>query len=136
MLLPLPGDRVPVFLRDVARVSFTNKKPDNIVRINGKRCVGLSIYKETSYNTVKAVEEVTQAFESIKKALPGYQFTVVQNQGTFISNAIDELRNTALIGALFSIIVLFIFLRRIGLTLIISFCSACVNRGNLCPHVF
>jgi hydrophobic/amphiphilic exporter-1 (mainly G- bacteria), HAE1 family len=115
------NDRVPVFLRDVARVSFSNKKPDNIVRINGKRCVGLSIYKETSYNTVKSVEDITRSLESIKKALPGYQFTIVQNQGTFITNAIDELRNSAYIGAILAIIVLFVFLRRIGLTLIIAF---------------
>jgi HAE1 family hydrophobic/amphiphilic exporter-1 len=115
------SDRVPVFLRDVARVSFSNKKPDNIVRINGKRCVGLSVYKETSYNTVKSVEEITKALESIKKALPGYQFTVVQNQGTFITNAIDELRNSAYVGAILAIFVLFIFLRRIGLTVIIAF---------------
>jgi hydrophobic/amphiphilic exporter-1 (mainly G- bacteria), HAE1 family len=114
-------DRVPVFLRDVAKVSFSNKKPDNIVRINGKRCVGLSVYKETSYNTVKSVEEITKSLKSIQKALPGYQFTVVQNQGTFITNAIDELKNSAYIGAILAIIVLFIFLRRIGLTLIIAF---------------
>ena len=117
----LPGDRVPVFLRDVARVSFSNKKPGNIVRINGKRCIGLSVYKETSYNTVKAVEELTKSLAFIKKALPGYQFIIVQNQGTFVRNAIHELRDTALIGALFSIIILYIFLRRFGLTLIISF---------------
>jgi len=126
-MVPAPGGsasavnaRVPVFLRDVARVSFTNKKPDNIVRVNGKRCVGLSIYKETSYNTVKAVEELDKSFESIRKALPGYQFVTVQNQASFIRNAIGELRDTALIGAVFSIIILFLFLRRIGLTLIVG----------------
>jgi len=114
-----PSSRVPVFLRDVARVSFTNKEPENIVRVNGVRCVGLSIFKETSYNTVKAVEELEESFETIERALPGYEFTVVQNQATFIQNAIGELRDTALIGAIFSVIVLFIFLRRIALTLIV-----------------
>ncbi|MBN2813036.1 MAG: efflux RND transporter permease subunit [Bacteroidales bacterium] len=112
--------RVPVFLRDVARVSFTNKKPENIVRINGERCVGLLIHKETGYNTVEAVDEVTSAFENIRKALPGYRFTVVQNQAQYIQNAIGELRDTAFLGAVFSIIVLFIFLRRVGLTLIVA----------------
>ncbi|MBN1790203.1 MAG: efflux RND transporter permease subunit [Bacteroidales bacterium] len=113
-------DRVPVFLRDVARVSFTNKEPENIVRVNGKRCVGLSIYKETSYNTVKAVEELNKSFETIRKALPGYEFTIVQNQASFIRNAIRELRDTAFLGALFSIIVLYVFLRRTSLTLIVA----------------
>ena len=46
----------PIFLRDVAKVSIENKEPDNIVRLNGQRCLGLSIYKETKFNTVKAVE--------------------------------------------------------------------------------
>ncbi len=114
------ADRVPVFLRDVARVSFTNKEPENIVRVNGKRCVGLSIYKETSYNTVKAVEELNKSFETIRKALPGYEFTIVQNQASFIRNAIRELRDTAFLGALFSIIVLYVFLRRTSLTLIVA----------------
>ncbi len=113
--------RVPVLLKDVAKVRFSNKDPENIVRVNGKRCVGLSIYKETSYNTVKAVEELNKSLESIKKTLPGYQFVLVQNQASFIQNAIGELRDTALIGALFSILVLFLFLRRAGLTLIVSF---------------
>jgi len=113
--------RVPVFLKDVARVSFTNKKPESIVRMNGVRCISLSIFKETSYNTVRAVDEVNKALATIKKALPGYRFEVVENQGTFITNAIGELRDTAFVGALFSIIVLFLFLRRIGLTLIVTF---------------
>src|SRR5512133_1344053 len=113
--------KVPVFLRDVATVSFRNKDPENIVRVNGKRCVGLSIYKETSYNTVKASKEIEKSFETIRKALPGYEFTTVQNQATFIQNAIGELRDTAFIGAIFSVIVLFIFLRRIGITLIVVF---------------
>ncbi|HLO57644.1 MAG TPA: efflux RND transporter permease subunit [Bacteroidales bacterium] len=111
--------KIPVFLKDVARVSFTNKDPENIVRVNGKRCVGLSIYKETSYNTVKAVKEIRKQFETIEKSLPGYNFTIVQDQASFIQNAIGELRDTALIGAIFSIIVLFWFLRRFLLTLIV-----------------
>jgi HAE1 family hydrophobic/amphiphilic exporter-1 len=114
------SERVPIFLRDVAQVRFINKKPENIVRINGKRCIALAIYKETSYNTVKAVNDVKKSLSAIEKNLPGYRFEVVENQGSFITNAIGELRDTSLIGALFSIVVLFIFLRRIGITFIVS----------------
>ena len=66
------SEKAPIFLKDVAKVSYVNKDPQNIVRINGQRCVGLSIYKETGFNTVKAVEDLTESLESIKKALPGY----------------------------------------------------------------
>ncbi len=113
--------KVPVFLRDIAKVSFVNKDPLNIVRINGQRCVGLSVYKETGYNTVSAVKNLNVALNSIKKALPGYEFIVVQNQGDFIQNSIDEVEETALIGIIIAVIVLFVFLRRLKVTLIISF---------------
>ncbi len=113
--------KTPIFLKDVAKVSFTNKDPQNVVRINGERCVGLSIYKETGYNTVKAVDDLIESFESIKKALPGYEFIIVQNQGEFIQTAIDEVQETALIGILIAVFVLFIFLRRLKVTAIISF---------------
>ncbi|HKJ41289.1 MAG TPA: efflux RND transporter permease subunit, partial [Sunxiuqinia sp.] len=110
----------PIYLREVAKVSFQNKDPENIVRLNGKRCLGLSVYKETKFNTVKAVEEINKAIVDIQKALPGYQLQVVSNQGTFIKSAITEVENSALFGILLAVFVLFLFLRRIGSTLIIS----------------
>jgi HAE1 family hydrophobic/amphiphilic exporter-1 len=116
----LATSRVPVFLKDVATVEFKNKDPENIVRFNGQRALGLAIYKEPSFNTVKAVEQLKDEFKKIEKALPGYTFQVVQDQGTFISTAIDEVKNTAILGILLAVIILFVFLRRIGTTLIAS----------------
>ncbi|HUS85718.1 MAG TPA: efflux RND transporter permease subunit [Bacteroidales bacterium] len=112
--------RTPVHFRDVAEVYVYNKEPDNIVTINGERCIGLSIYKEPRYNTVKAVDELIETLEDLKKALPGYQFVTIQDQGKFIDSAIGEVKNTALIGILLAVFVLFIFLRRLGTTLVVS----------------
>lgn len=113
-------EKVPVFLHEIADIKYSNKEPVNIVRINQQRCIGLSIYKETKYNTVKAVQDLEEAFIDIKKALPGSKFTIIQNQGEFINNAINEVEETALIGIFFAVLILFIFLRRIGSTAIIS----------------
>ena len=114
------AEKAPIYLREVAKISFANKEPENIVRMNGARCLGLSIYKETRFNTVKAVEDVTKALADMEKALPGYHLKVVSNQGTFINNAIKEVKDTALMGILLAVVVLFVFLRRIGTTLIVS----------------
>ena len=111
---------VPILLNDVAQVSYRNQDPLNIVQLNGQRCIGLSIYKETKYNTVAAIDELNEGFEKIKKALPGYEITVIKNQGKFISDAINEVEDSALIGVVFAVIVLFLFLRRIGTTLVVS----------------
>jgi len=110
----------PVFLKDVARVEFINSEPDNIVSLNGVRCLGLLIYKETKYNTVKAVAELEESLTKLQKALPGYRFDVIQNQGKFIRASIDEVEQSALIGIVLAVVILFVFLRRFGVTVIIS----------------
>lgn len=114
------AERTAVYMSDVANIYAANKDPDNIVTLNGERCVALSVYKEPRYNTVNAVEELNEAIEGLKKALPGYEFITVQDQGRFIDNAISEVEETALLGIVLAVFVLFIFLRRIGTTLVIS----------------
>lgn len=114
------GTKAPIFLKDVATVSFENARPENIVRINGERSIGLSIHKEMRFNTVKVVDLVTKQLGIIEQALPGYRFNVISNQGTFIKSAIGEVKESAIMGIILAIIILFIFLRRLGTTLIVS----------------
>jgi len=115
-----PISKAPIYMRDVADIYFENSEPDNIVRINGMRCIGLSIYKEMRFNTVHAVAGVTERLNEIEKALPGYRFDVVSNQGTFITESIGEVKNSAVLGVILAVIVLYVFLRRVKVTLIIS----------------
>jgi len=114
------GERVPVMLKDVATVSWSLKDQENAVLLNGKPCVGLSIYKEMRYNTVKAVEDLKDALAEMQLALPGFTFTVVEDQGNYISSAIGEVRDSLIFGILLAVFVLFLFLRRIGPTAIVS----------------
>ncbi|WP_075559622.1 efflux RND transporter permease subunit [Parabacteroides timonensis] len=114
------GDKAPLFLREVATVKFENARPDNIVRINGERSIGLSVYKEMRYNTVKVVDGVARQLAVIEQALPGYHFKVISNQGTFIKNAIGEVKDSAVLGIILAVVILFVFLRRFGTTLIVS----------------
>lgn len=110
----------PIYLRDVATVHFENRAPENIVRVNGKRSIGISVFKEMDYNTVKAVEGVRKSIAKIRKSLPGYEVQVISDQATFISSSIGEVKNSALMGILLAVIVLYIFLRRVGTTLIVA----------------
>ncbi len=114
------AESAPLYLREVANVKFENARPDNITRINGERCIGLSVYKEMNFNTVKAVDLLTAQLAVIEQALPGYSFQVISNQGTFIKQAIGEVINSAFFGMLLAVLVLFLFLRRMGTTLIVS----------------
>ncbi|MEQ8413711.1 MAG: efflux RND transporter permease subunit [Imperialibacter sp.] len=114
------SNQVPVLLREVATLKIMDKEAGSIVRVNQRRSLGMSIYKETRYNTVNAVNELTEVLEGLKTSVPGYEFVIIQNQGRFIQGAIDEVKESGLYGALFAMLVLFVFLRRIGSTLVIS----------------
>ncbi|MBR4842041.1 MAG: efflux RND transporter permease subunit [Bacteroidaceae bacterium] len=110
----------PIYLREVADIRFENRDPENIVRVNGKRSIGLSVFKEMDYNTVKAVEGIKTSLNKINKSLPGYELNIISDQATFINNSIGEVKNSAMIGIVLAIIVLFVFLRRVGTTLIVA----------------
>jgi hydrophobic/amphiphilic exporter-1 (mainly G- bacteria), HAE1 family len=112
--------KVPVYLRDVATIKYKNKDPLNIITLNGERCIGLSIYKEPKYNTVEAVSNLNKEFGTLTNALPGYEFITVKDQGKYIDNAIGEVKNSGLIGIFLAMIVLYVFLRRIGTTMVVS----------------
>ena len=113
-------ENAPIFLGEVATVRFENARPDNIVRLNGERCISLSVYKEMQFNTVKAVDLITNQLAVIEQALPGYSFMVIDNQGTFIKQSIGEVQTSALLGMVLAVLVLFYFLRRVSTTLIVS----------------
>ncbi|MDZ7372118.1 MAG: efflux RND transporter permease subunit, partial [candidate division KSB1 bacterium] len=117
---PIPGQWTPVFLRDAATIKLQNKDPENIVHVNGRRCIALAIYKETRFNTVKAVDVVLKELDQLRRALPGYELVVIQNQGEFVTAAINEVKQAALFGVLLATAVLYLFLRRIGATLVIA----------------
>ena len=114
------GEKIHVLLRDVAKVSYQFKDMENSVMLNGQPALGLSIYKEMRYNTVKAVDDLRIALADIQRALPGYKFTIAEDQGRFISGAITEVRDSALGGIALAIFVLLIFLRRLGPTAIVG----------------
>ncbi|MDR2926739.1 MAG: efflux RND transporter permease subunit [Cytophagaceae bacterium] len=115
------GAPLPILLSEVAEVHIGLSDAENIVTINGKQCIGVSIYKETGYNTVKAVETLDREFKNIEQRLQGFRLVRVTNQGSVISGAIRELRDSALLGIILAVVVLFVFLRRVGITLVVSF---------------
>lgn len=112
--------KAPVYLRDVAEISIKNKEPKNLARFNGERVLSISIYKENKYNTVNAVENILVKLDELKKSMPGYQFNIISNQGDFIGASIGEVKDSAVMGVLLAMIVLYVFLRRINTTLIVS----------------
>lgn len=112
--------KAPVYLRDVAEISLKNKEPENVTRYKGERSISINIYKENKYNTVKAVENITAKLDELRKSMPGYEFNIISNQADFIGASIGEVKDSAVMGILLAMLILYIFLRRINTTLIVS----------------
>lgn len=58
--------------------------------------------------------------DEFRKSLPGYDFHIISNQGEFIGSSINEVKDSALMGIILAVIILYIFLRRVNMTLIVS----------------
>ena len=114
------GDRVPVRVRDVGTVALEYQERETIVRLNGQECIGLGIYKEAGSNTVAVVNTVLDAISDLEADLGGMQFTVVENQARFVEDAIGEVEESAVHGAILAIIVLLLALRSWTVTLVIG----------------
>lgn len=112
--------RIPVFLRDVADVTTGLNEAKNIVRYNGHTCLALELYKEAKFNTIDAAEAARKQIEELRQSLPGYELSVIQDQARFIRVAVTEVEESGLIGILLAVVILFVFLRRIGVTSVIS----------------
>ncbi len=105
-------DGRPVYLRDVATVTSGYKDREAITRVNGRESVELAIYKEGDANTVQLAAGIRARVEELGKSLPsGAELKLVYDQSTFISSAIGEVREAALLGGLLAILVLYLFLR-------------------------
>jgi HAE1 family hydrophobic/amphiphilic exporter-1 len=112
-------DGQPIYLRDVAQVAAGYKERDAITRVNGRESVELAVYKEGDANTVQLAAGVRARLAELQKSLPqGSELTVVYDQSRFISSAIGEVRQAAIIGGLLAILVLYLFLRDARATLI------------------
>ena len=113
----------PVYLRDVADVSQGFSERKAVIRLNGREAVELAVYKEGDTNTVGVANAVVERLESVRSELPdGMQLVVVENQATFIGQAIDEVVGNALLGGLLAMLVIFAFLRDWASTLIVAVC--------------
>ena len=118
---PLPsGGSLPVHVRDLADVHEADAEISHLVRVNGIEGVSLSVYKEAGANTVEVSRRVHEAMEGLSADLPGVETTWVSDQAALVEDAISDVQQAALLGLLLAIVVLILFLRAVGPTIVVS----------------
>lgn len=104
-------------LSDIADIKVV-KEAESISRTNGKDSIGLQIVKGSDANTVSVAEEVTKELEKFKKDNKGIKVSTTYDQAEPIKESVSTMLNKAIIGAIFAIIIIMLFLRDIKSTLI------------------
>ncbi len=117
-LIVSPGVRVG----DVAQVELVAPELTIGRHMDGRKAVGINVYKSTQANVVDVADQVIEAVNKARDVpqLQGIQILVVENQADGIRDSLRELRNAGLIGAVLSFFMLLFFLRHVPTTLIVS----------------
>jgi multidrug efflux pump subunit AcrB len=112
-----------VYVRDVAHVRDGAPPQTNIVRVDGKRAIMMSIMKTGSASTLQIIKDVRVIIDSpsVRGQLPPQmQIKALSDQGVFVRGAISGVAREALIAACLTAVMILIFLGSWRSTLIIA----------------
>ncbi len=112
----------PVYLKDVADVYMSDNSGETYAKINGEDGIVLSFSKQSDYATAKVSQNIVKRFEELQEQYEGLEFITLMDQGDYIYMIVDSIMQNLLLGALFAVIVLFLFLQDLRPTFI-TLCS-------------
>jgi hydrophobe/amphiphile efflux-1 (HAE1) family protein len=110
----------PVRVRDVGTVTDSSDIQTNIVHADGARSVFLRVNKQPIANTVEVVDALRAALPKILGVPEGVNLSISFDQSLYIRQSIRNLVEQALHGSLLAAAVIFIFLRNLTSTVIVS----------------
>jgi len=109
----------PIRLKDVGKVEDGMEERRSIARFNGVPAVTMGVQKQSGTNTVAVVDAVKKEIEKINNTLPpGMRLNIAIDQSVFIRRSIEEVQKHLILGSLFAILAVFIFLGNVRTTLI------------------
>ncbi len=111
----------PVTLGEIADVRIAPAPLTAVTRTNGKSSIGISISKASTGNTVDIANAVAEKLPALTRDLGGLtKITTVVDQSVYIKESITSLWREGLIGAVFAVLIIWVFLRSWRSTLIAS----------------
>ncbi|HEX8904544.1 MAG TPA: efflux RND transporter permease subunit, partial [Longimicrobiaceae bacterium] len=104
-------DGAVVHLGDVATVRDGTEEPRTLAVFNGKPAVGIDVKKSTGYSTTQVAAAVLQQVEKLRARVPaGVKMDVIRNSGERVSHSVQNVEETLFLGALLTVLVVFLFL--------------------------
>jgi len=113
----------PIYLRDVARVEERLVDKNSFVITKGTASIAINAQREIGVNVLEVMEGLKQSVAELESGpLPRAGLTIEQvyDETVYIDNSIEMLRNNLGLGILLAVCVLWIFLQRLRVTLIVA----------------
>jgi hydrophobic/amphiphilic exporter-1 (mainly G- bacteria), HAE1 family len=117
----------PIYLEQVASVVDGEAEETSISRVDGKRAIGLSIFRVQDANIVEVGDSVQAAIKDLQTRLPDdVKIKVINSNSDFIKDSLKRVKETIIEGGLLTVFIVFLFLHSwrstiiTGLTLPIS----------------
>ena len=110
---------IPVRIGDVASVAPGVKPVYTVVTAGGKPAVLLNINRQPDGNTVQVAQEVHDEIDRLRKTLPpGVHIEPFYDQSIIVADSIKSVRDAILLGLILASIILVVFLRDWGTSLV------------------
>ncbi|WP_026677535.1 efflux RND transporter permease subunit [Fictibacillus gelatini] len=106
-----------VKLSEIASLTLVNKH-ESISRTNGKESIGIQITKSPEANTVEVADQVNKTLNDLKKDHKGLTVVNTFDQATPIKDSVHTMLSKAVIGGIFAVLIILLFLRNIRSTII------------------
>ncbi len=101
----------PIRLGDVATVVVTDNADALYTKLDGENGILLSFTKQSNYATAEVSDNINERFETLEAQYEGLSFVPLMDQGDYIYLIVETIMSSLLWGALFSVVVLYLFLR-------------------------
>ncbi|MDJ0841207.1 MAG: efflux RND transporter permease subunit [Acidobacteriota bacterium] len=112
--------RPGVRLRDIATVSLEPPETDRETRWNGNTIAAANVFKMEGTSAVTLSRTVNGAVVDLPGDLSAFQVEALWDKGGAIADSIDQLVMSGLIGAVFAFIVIYFFVHRLDLAVIVA----------------
>ena len=108
----------PVKLSDVAEIVVTDNSDEIYAKLNGDNGVIVSFNKQSAYATAEVSGNIQARCDTLEKEYDGLHFVPLMDQGDYIYIIINSILSSLGWGALFAVLILYLFLKDLRPTLI------------------
>lgn len=104
------GDLTPIRLEDIATVVYTDNGDDIYAKLNGVNGIIASFTKQSTWATAEVSDNITARLDELSAEYDGLSFQPLMDQGDYIYLIVETILSSLLWGAVFSVVVLYVFL--------------------------